>query len=189
MLAAIATLLLSGNLLSSMMAQTAQAPGNTSVQKELIGFRTKGNEAGWHVEIGDRLCLQTVVVLLDGRELHGCGDQSLALLQGAEWVVEDINGKGIIDRSRVTLNFLEENRLVGMASCNNYITTYSLTGEGLTISQAAATLKACTPALMNQEQLFLEVLKNIQQFEISADGTLILQTNDQRTITARGLTQ
>jgi heat shock protein HslJ len=108
-----------------------------------------------------------------------------ALLQGAEWVVEDINRTGIIDRSRATINFGTDGRISGRASCNTYTGEYTLTGEGLTVAKTATTRMACAPALMRQEDLFLDVLRNLQRFTLSPDGALILQTGDGRTITAR----
>ena len=126
-----------------------------------------------------------VEVVLDGRKLTGCGGDPAALLQGREWAVVDINGKGIIDRSRATLNFGPDGRVAGRASCNNYTAQYTLTGEGLTVSKAAGTMMACEPALMRQEQLFLDALQNVRRFDLGPDGALILQTDDRRTITAR----
>jgi heat shock protein HslJ/membrane-bound inhibitor of C-type lysozyme len=129
----------------------------------------------------------TVTLLLDGETLRGCGGDPAALLQGAEWVVEDLNGGGIIDRSRVTLNFAEDGRVSGNGSCNTYNGGYVLTGEGLTLSRAATTMMACPPALMSQESRFFELLEKVQRFEIGADGALILHTEDLRTIAARRL--
>lgn len=127
----------------------------------------------------------TVEVLLAGKTLQGCGGEPAVLLQGAEWVVEDINGAGIVDNSRATLHFSADGRVAGRASCNTYTGAYTLTGEGLTISKAATTRKACSPALMRQEEAFLEVLRNVQRFEVTPDGALILHAGDRRTITAR----
>ncbi|MDZ7621957.1 MAG: META domain-containing protein [Candidatus Competibacteraceae bacterium] len=127
----------------------------------------------------------TVTVLLDGETLRGCGGDPAALLHGAEWVVEDLNGGGIIDRSRVTLNFAADGRVFGSGSCNTYNGGYVLTGEGLTLSRAATTMMACPPALMSQESRFFELLEKVQRFEIGADGALILHTEDLRMIAAR----
>ena len=146
------------------------------------------------VTIFERLCQDTmtgmphpnaVEVVLDGTRLSGCGGEPATLLQGREWVVEDIAGKGIVDRSRATLNFGADGRVSGRASCNNYTAQYTLTGEGLSISKAAGTMMACAPALMRQEELFLDVLRNVRRFEISPDGALVLHTDDRRTILAR----
>jgi heat shock protein HslJ len=126
-----------------------------------------------------------VVVVFNGKQLNGCGGDPATLLQGGEWVVDYINGTGIIDRSLVTLNFAADRRISGRASCNTYTGAYTLTGEGLTISKTGVNTMACAQALMRQEELFLDVLKNVQRFALAPDGTLILRTGDGRTITAR----
>lgn len=107
-----------------------------------------------------------------------------ALLTGAEWIVEDIDQRGIIDYSRVTLNFNQGGRLSGLASCNQYTAAYQL-GETIQISQAIATKKACPTALMNQESRFLKLLTQVNQLEFDPMGALLLSTADGRTITAR----
>jgi heat shock protein HslJ/membrane-bound inhibitor of C-type lysozyme len=146
------------------------------------------------VSIFERRCADTmsgmpypnaVVVVFEDKTLHGCGGDPAALLQGAKWVVEDLNGRGIVDRSRMTLRFGSDGRVSGRASCNKYSGTYLLTGEALTVSQAATTRKACAESLMSQEDEFLGLLRGVRRFSISPDGALILHTGDRRTIKAR----
>jgi heat shock protein HslJ len=147
------------------------------------------------VTIVDRLCVDTmsgmprpnrVTVLLDGRELNGCGGDPAVLLQGAEWVVEDIAGAGIVDGSRATLNFGADGQLAGSGSCNRYSGSYMLTGEGLSVSsKTAMTMMACVPALMQQESRFMELLSQVRRFRLGADGALILESDTGGTITAR----
>lgn len=127
---------------------------------------------------------QHVKVLFGDLHLSGCGGDSQSLLTGDEWVVEDIDQQGIIDASRITLNFDKAGRLHGMASCNQYTTTYELT-EQLDIGQAIATRKACVPALMNQEQRFLSLLAEVIQIDFDDTGALLLSTADGSTLTAR----
>jgi len=127
----------------------------------------------------------TVEVVVSGRTYRGCGGDPATLLQGREWRVEDLTG-GFITRSRATLNFGADGRLSGRASCNNYSASYRLTGEGLTIGQTAATLMACDPpALAQQERRFLAILQNTARFEITPNGALVLHDNQGRKITAR----
>ena len=126
-----------------------------------------------------------VTVTLDGETLTGCGGSPASLLQGAEWVVEDIAGKGIVDRSRATLNFGEDGTVSGRASCNTYGATWTLSGESLTVSRGRATLMACSPALDNQEREFLRVLESANRFDITDDGTLMIHAASGETITAR----
>lgn len=146
------------------------------------------------ITIRDRPCTDTmtgmpyprmVQVVLDDLSLDGCGGDPAALLQGPEWVVEDLAGGGIIDRSRATLNFGADGRLWGRATCNNYLGEYVLTGEGLTLSTSATTMMACAPALMNQEGAFFELIGRVRRFELDPQGALILRTDDGRTLLAR----
>ena len=146
------------------------------------------------VTVFERLCRDTmtgmphpnaVEVLLDGGKLTGCGGDPASLLQGREWIVEDVNGAGLIDGSRATLSFGDNGRVSGRASCNSYTGQYSLSGEGLTVSNTAGTMMACAPPLMRQEDLFLGVLRDVRRFDFRPDGALLLQTDDRRTITAR----
>jgi heat shock protein HslJ/membrane-bound inhibitor of C-type lysozyme len=113
------------------------------------------------------------------------GKDPAVMLQGGEWGVEDINGAGIVDRSRATLNFGADGNLSGRGSCNLYSGRYTLTGEGLTVSSPASTMMACEPVLMQQESQFHQILSQVRRFRFGPDGALILETGDGRTITAR----
>ena len=157
-------------------------------------YATRSEGVDLTVTIFDRRCKDTmsgmpypnaVEVVYGDRKLAGCGGDPAALLQGPEWIVEDIAGKGVVDGSRATLNFGADGRLAGRSSCNGYFAKYTLTGEGLAISQAGGTMMACAPALMSEEGLFLELLRNVRRFDLGADGALVLRTDDGRTITAR----
>ena len=145
------------------------------------------------VQITDGICRDSmtgmphpdrVVVTIDGTELTGCGGAPRSLLTGSEWVVEDIAGGGIIDASRVTLNFGADGRLSGRASCNSYRTDYDITGEGIEVGNIAATLMACAPALNNQEDAFLEVLRDASRFDIDGTGKLIIHADSGKTLEA-----
>ncbi|GAA6130367.1 hypothetical protein NBRC116187_07270 [Halopseudomonas sabulinigri] len=126
-----------------------------------------------------------VSVKVNGETLTGCGGAAQSLLTGREWIVEDVDSKGVIDNTQMSLNFTNEGLLGGRAACNQYTTSYQLGGEGLTTQAIASTQKACAPALMNQDEHFLEVLGDVARFEIDDTGALILITTDNRTIKAR----
>lgn len=121
---------------------------------------------------------------VNGDEFRGCGGDPEQLLRGAEWVVEDIDGAGIIDSSRVTIDFQAENRVAGKASCNQFSGGWKLTGEGLGFTRMASTKKACAPALMKQESRFLSLLSDVRRFDIGRQGELLLISKDGRIITA-----
>ncbi len=106
-------------------------------------------------------------------------------LVGNEWIIEDIDNSGIIDRSRVTMNFGADGRLSGSASCNRLTGSYALSGSMLSVGTIAVTRMACAPALMNQEQRFLEILGDVSQYRFDDTGALIVSTSDGRDILAR----
>lgn len=115
-----------------------------------------------------------VTVAVDGQTLTGCGGRSGT--RDITWRLEDLNGAGIIDRSRVTLLFGEQGELSGSGGCNRYRGRYTLEGERLIIEpQIAATLKACGgESLMAQEQRFLELLPAMVSARIDESGGLVL---------------
>ncbi|WP_227514420.1 MULTISPECIES: META domain-containing protein [Marinobacter] len=117
-------------------------------------------------------------------EYTGCGGDRQRLLRGAVWVVEDLAGAGIIDRSRITIEFLEDNRMAGRASCNGYTGSYQLRGEGIVVGPVASTRMACAPSLMNQEDRFLSLLDQVSSVRIGQHGELLLSTADGKTIKA-----
>ncbi len=124
-------------------------------------------------------------VAINGELLgEGCGGDPTRLLRGVEWVVEDIAGEGIIDSSRVTLEFLADGRLAGRASCNRYFGSWQQTGEGLALAPLGATRMACAPALMNQEDRFLRQLAAVDRFDIGPHGELLLLSADRGIIRA-----
>jgi heat shock protein HslJ len=121
----------------------------------------------------------------DGRDWRGCGGEPAMLLGGAEWVVEDIDGGGIIDRSRATLVFVPDGRIVGRASCNEYVGRWTLDAERLSIGNLAGTMKACAPALMLQERRFLDRLGAVSRFGITPEGALRLLGDGPGSLLAR----
>ncbi|WP_251358743.1 META domain-containing protein [Kangiella sp. TOML190] len=103
-----------------------------------------------------------------------------------DWIVEDIDNKGIIDNSRLSLRFDHSGRVSGIASCNNYSATYQIDNSMLTIKPAMSTKKACmSEALMNQEYRFLSLLNKIESYQFDPTGALILTAGDGSTIKAR----
>lgn len=126
----------------------------------------------------------TATVTLADETLNGCGGDPKALLVGSEWVVEDINGQGIIDSSRITLNFTENANVQGLAGCNRYTGTYQLTGAGLRIEQVTQTRMACVPALMQQEEKVLDTLTSVTRFRLDKTGALHLEGREGKTLKA-----
>lgn len=145
--------------------------------------------AGMVLRLSDTICHDlmagtpyphTVNVTWKEGELQGCGGESIDLLAGVEWVIEDIDNAGIVDSANVTLEFnAASRRVAGQGGCNRYNAAFDLSGEGLSIGPVAATRMACAPALMEQEQRFFTLLSRISRFDIAPSGGLLLYSNDQ----------
>ncbi|MFA5679086.1 MAG: META domain-containing protein [Pseudomonas sp.] len=164
-----------------------ELPAQPYTAGEQAGQVVSQSEPQIHLQVTDQLCRddmsgmpfpKQVTVQVGDAELQGCGGDSARLLQGAEWVVEDINAGGIIDRSWVTLNFWQDGRITGSASCNNLMGQYQLTGEGLGISQVVTTRMVCPPSLMEQEQRVLKNLQTLQSFDFDSTGALLLRATE-----------
>lgn len=106
-------------------------------------------------------------------------------LVGAEWVIEDIAGRGVIDMSPANLIFFPDGRLAGNATCNRLIGSYTDDGEGLSIEPAGTTMMACPDALMEQERRLVNMLRTVKAYRIDDTSALVLETDDGGTITAR----
>ena len=146
------------------------------------------------VTVVDRLChdgmsgfpfARTAVVRLDGRELRGCGGESVEVLLGSPWIVREIEGVAVPADSRPTLSFGTDGKLSGRAPCNALTGGYQLKGDELAVSDLSTTRMLCPPAVMQREQRFLALLGDVRRFERPAGDTLVLRTEDGRALVAR----
>lgn len=142
----------------------------------------------------EQVCVDTMsgmhfplTVSIDTGEGHleGCGGRPVDLLLGPEWRVESIGGEPLVEQSSVTLVFTEEGRIAGSGSCNRYNAAFTLTGESLTFGQVAATMMACAPGLMEQEQRYFGVLSSVTGFALAPDGALNLTAAEASVLVAR----
>ncbi|MBO6558804.1 MAG: META domain-containing protein [Pseudomonadales bacterium] len=86
------------------------------------------------------------------------------LSEDQTWRVEDIQNRGIIDHSRITVKFEgDRGQVSGSSGCNRYFGNYSFTKDQLKIESLASSRRTCVPALMNQEQRFLKALESVTQ--------------------------
>jgi heat shock protein HslJ/membrane-bound inhibitor of C-type lysozyme len=122
---------------------------------------------------------------LDGERQSGCGGDPHTLLSGAEWEIESLAGEPPVAGSRMTIQFLEGNRVAGQSSCNRYMGGFKLTGEGLGFTQLAGTLMACEDPISQQETRFLAMLAEVYRFDLPATDQLVLHTAGGETINAR----
>ncbi len=83
------------------------------------------------------------------------------------WLVESIQGKAVMTKSMAQLNFNQENKLTGSASCNNISSSYSTQNNSIHIGPVATTRKMCLPALMEQETRLLQALNKVKRFQLN----------------------
>jgi heat shock protein HslJ len=101
-------------------------------------------------------------------------DQSDVLnqLANTEWLLEDLNGTGVMDYLQTTLRFDATSRIGGQGGCNRYFATARIEGDLLSVSAIGATKRLCPPAVMDQETRYFTALKQAQR--ISLDGPYLL---------------
>jgi len=107
-----------------------------------------------------------------------------------EWIVEDIDHAGVMDRARLTLSFGPDGTVSGVAGCNRYTGSYRLEGAALSFSGLVATQMACaSAALMNQQARMLSSLQSVTGLSWTADGALVLSGPAPRSLKLREDTQ
>lgn len=127
----------------------------------------------------------TVSVHVNGRVLKGCGGNPIDLLADGMWEVAQLNGKPLVDSSDITMEFSRDGTLIGMAGCNRFTTSFTLSPEGMHVTAPAATRMACGDAKDRQERDFFALLANTEQFVLDEQGTLTLNTASGGTAVAR----
>ena len=109
-------------------------------------------------------------------------------LADSHWQVESIDRAGIIDFSHVTLNVNsngDTSRVSGSTGCNQFTgaldvdeadTVFSdkSSAESFSTDKLILTKKACAPALMKQEQRFIEMLAASATYSIVENTWLVL---------------
>ncbi len=100
------------------------------------------------------------------------GAPSAVPLVGSEWRLEDLGGRGVLDRVQATLAFPEAGRVAGNSSCNRFFGSYTLMQDRIALGQLAGTRMACAPAVDEQEMRYLDALQKAQRLEVR--GTTML---------------
>jgi heat shock protein HslJ len=169
-------------------------PPATRIDDRTVAYSTSVDGTPLRLTVKSEICVDTmtgmprperVSVAFGDREFDGCGGEPASLLQGNNWVVTELAGRAVLAEPIISVTFSDDGRLSGNASCNQFGADYRLTGEGLEISKGMSSMMACEDAVMQQEQAFMELLRAISRFSIPGEGTLVLHSNDGRTITMK----
>lgn len=128
---------------------------------------------------GDQLLLANA----DGETVLTFAASEPISLTGSAWVVTGHNNgrEAVVSTladTTMTANFGEDGSLTGSAGCNNYMTTYEIDGESMTIQPPASTRKLCPgEGVMDQEAEFLQALTTVATYRIDGN-TMELRTAD-----------
>ena len=99
-----------------------------------------------------------------------------------EWTVIKIKGLEQLNASPTMIFEKEDSRVAGFAGCNNYFSTYTVSGNTLSLGPAGATRKLCPD--MSVEDVFFKVLPNIARFEIVKKELYLYDQKDELLIVA-----
>jgi len=132
----------------------------------------------------DAMCCPSILATrswsLQGKQLKEgkievTGKLSLAVLEGTEWILTNMNRKEtVMDGAEVTLAFVD-GRIAGKSACNRYfagIEEGDIAGD-IKIGQAGSTMMACPDELMKIERQYLDTLSQVNSFSFLA-GSLVL---------------
>jgi heat shock protein HslJ len=99
-----------------------------------------------------------------------------------EWTVIKIKGLEQLSSSPTMIFEKEDTKVAGFAGCNNYFSTYKVSGNELSFGPAGATRKLCPD--MSVEDTFFKNLPNIARFEIVKKELYLYDQNDELLILA-----
>jgi heat shock protein HslJ len=99
-----------------------------------------------------------------------------------EWTVIKIKGLEQLSSSPTMIFEKEDTKVAGFAGCNNYFSTYKVSGNELSFGPAGATRKLCPD--MSVEDNFFKNLPNIARFEIVKKELYLYDQNDELLILA-----
>ncbi|WP_407296567.1 META domain-containing protein [Stutzerimonas zhaodongensis] len=96
----------------------------------------------------------------------GCSVAPLTLENDVTYIAEWIGDEPVVGRNPVSLTFSED-RAYGNAGCNHWFANYRLEGQKLRFSEIGSTRRMCAEHIMEQEQHFLELLAQIERWDVS----------------------
>ena len=89
------------------------------------------------------------------------------------WLLEDLGGRGVMDRVQTTIAFDAEGRVAGSGGCNRFTGSYTFEDGRLAFGPMAGTKMMCAEAVMDQEDRFHDALADLERITIDGDSLLI----------------
>ncbi|MFH0708759.1 MAG: META domain-containing protein [Pseudomonadota bacterium] len=152
------TLKISDKMMSTMMA-CSDIQNSTAFKNALL-------EANSYTNDGKKLVLLGV----KGESLIELKALSNTLKEGLYHINHLNNGKQAVIalQTPISMQIQADGKMFGDTGCNQYTTSYTIKGNQITIGFPATTRKLCSPELMEQEKLLVNVLP--KSFKISRNG-------------------
>ncbi|AZO69149.1 MULTISPECIES: YbaY family lipoprotein [unclassified Mesorhizobium] len=100
---------------------------------------------------------------------------------GQSWLIEYIDGIGVIAEPQATFRIDEAGKAGGSGPCNVYFATAKVDGSTIAISDIGSTFKACASDVMAEEKALFEALAKAASYHVDA-GKLIIVDKDDRVI-------
>ena len=94
-------------------------------------------------------------------------------LWSTTWQLEDLGGRGVLDRAQATLAFPEAGRVAGQGSCNRFFGSVTVDGSRIGFGQIASTRMACVAAVNEQESRYLAALQKAERYEVQGSTLLV----------------
>jgi heat shock protein HslJ len=116
---------------------------------------------------------RAVLLGLLGSTLLGCAAEP-HIRHNHTYLLEWIGERPLIDNSYLTITMGKDGRAYGSGGCNHWFAPYTQEDHTITIGPVGNTRKVCAPAVMEQEQRFLDALNKVQRWDISPIGQLRL---------------
>lgn len=168
------------NLTISQAGSTMMACDPPEAMQQEADFLAALQSAATYTIDGDQLTIANAA----GQVVLTFNYSEPAALVGTNWVGVMYNTgteavTNVQEGTTITASFTEDGKLNGSAGCNNYMTSYTLDGQTITIQPPATTRKMCAePAgIMEQEAAFVKMLPQAETYAISGN-TLELRTAD-----------
>lgn len=108
-------------------------------------------------------------------------DTAAGALLGQSWLVEYIDGIGVIAEPQATFRVSEAGKAGGSGPCNVYFATAKVDGSTIAISEIGSTFKACAPDVMAEEKALFEALARAASYHVDA-GKLTITDKDGKDI-------
>ncbi|NWF69092.1 MAG: META domain-containing protein [Chloroflexi bacterium] len=106
--------------------------------------------------------------------------QRVIAVAGTAWQLESIDETPV--SSAITLQFDAANGVSGSGGCNQYSSSYTLTGTAIRFEVVVSTRMACAEALMQQEGAYFAALEAAERIDLRGER-LTIATSDGQTLT------